>query len=110
MGKYRWGGTSSSAGTSSCITIMPRPFSNRATASRRRGEPLEEYVESERWKKYRPAMFDFLQAQQNKDGSWPGGAGLGVGPVYTTAVWCIVLQLDHRAHPSRRHEQLLEVL
>ena len=53
------------------------------------------------WNDYRTAMFDHLQSSQNKDGSWPAGDGISVGPVYSTAVWCTVLQLDKRSHPSR---------
>ena len=48
----------------------------------------------------RTAMFDHLQTCQNKDGSWPAADGFGVGPVYATALWCIVLQLDHRSYPA----------
>jgi hypothetical protein len=57
------------------------------------------------WKNYRTAMFDHLQSQQNKDGSWPGptaDGGIGVGPVFATALWCTVLQLDKKSHPSMR--------
>jgi hypothetical protein len=54
------------------------------------------------WSNYRTAMFDHLQSRQNKDGSWPASDGIGVGPVYATALWCIVLQLDKKSHPSRR--------
>ena len=56
----------------------------------------------EAWNAYRAAMFDHLQSSQNKDGSWPAAEVLGVGQVYATAVWCIVLQLDKRSHPSRQ--------
>jgi hypothetical protein len=58
------------------------------------------------WSVYRTAMFDHLQSNQNKDGSWPAGDGIGVGPVYATAVWCAVLQLDKKSHPSRRPPEL----
>jgi hypothetical protein len=53
------------------------------------------------WTDYRTATFDHLQSSQNKDGSWPASEGIGVGPIYSTAVWSIVLQLDNRTHPSR---------
>jgi len=52
------------------------------------------------WTGYRTATFDYLQSGQNKDGSWPAGDDIGVGPVYATALWCIILQLDKRTHPS----------
>jgi hypothetical protein len=60
------------------------------------------------WTSYRTAMFDHLQSSQNKDGSWPAGDGIGVSPVYATAVWCTILQLDNRSHPSMRRQ--LELL
>jgi hypothetical protein len=53
------------------------------------------------WSDYRTAMFDHLRSRQNKDGSWPTSDGIGVGPVYATALWCVVLQLDKKSHPSR---------
>jgi hypothetical protein len=62
------------------------------------------------WKNYRTAMFDHLHASQNKDGSWPAGDGIGVGAVYSTAVWCTVLQLDKRSHPSHQEEIAVRVL
>jgi len=51
------------------------------------------------WKEYRTVVFDHLQRSQTKDGSWPAGDGLCVGPVYATAVWCTILQLDNQSHP-----------
>jgi hypothetical protein len=57
-------------------------------------------IGGESWTAYREALFDALHARQNKDGSWPTGDGISVGPVYSTAVWCIVLQLDRKSHPS----------
>ncbi len=53
------------------------------------------------WSTYGTAMFEQLQATQNKDGSWPVGDGISVGAVYSTALWCTVLQLDYGTHPSR---------
>jgi len=52
------------------------------------------------WKGYRAALFNQLQNSQTKDGSWPAGNGIGVGRVYSTAVWCTILQLDSQRHPS----------
>jgi hypothetical protein len=54
------------------------------------------------WKDYRTALFDQLQKSQNKDGSWPAGDGICIGPVYSTALWCTVLQLDGNGHPASR--------
>jgi hypothetical protein len=54
------------------------------------------------WNDYRTAMFDHLQKSQDKDGGWPAANGLGVGRLYATAVWCIVMQLDNGSHPAIR--------
>jgi hypothetical protein len=55
------------------------------------------------WKSYRDATFNYLKSSQKKDGSWPAGDGICVGQVYSTAVWCIVLQIEKRSHPSLRN-------
>jgi hypothetical protein len=65
-------------------------------------------LSGEDWSDYRTALFDHLQKKQNADGSWPAATGLGVGPVYATALWCTLLQLDRHSHPLIRLE-LLEV-
>lgn len=54
------------------------------------------------WSDYFAATFDHLQNSQNKDGSWPGAEGISAGPVYATAVWCTVLQLERSCYPSMR--------
>jgi hypothetical protein len=46
------------------------------------------------WTEYRKNMFDHLKRSQNGDGSWPGGAGWSVGAVYSTSIYCIIMQLD----------------
>ncbi len=51
------------------------------------------------WKKYRDQMGDHLVQIQSGDGSWPGGAGFSVGPVYSTAVYLTILQLDKGVLP-----------
>jgi hypothetical protein len=51
------------------------------------------------WSAYRSAMFDQLQRSQNSDGSWMGGGGFSVGPVYATAVYCTIMQLDKGTLP-----------
>jgi hypothetical protein len=53
-------------------------------------------------------MFDHLQSSQNKDGSWPAGDGISVGPVYSTALWCTVLQLDKNSHPSTQRVEIVK--
>jgi hypothetical protein len=59
------------------------------------------------WSGYLTAMADHLRSSQNNDGSWPSGDGLSVGPTYSTAVWCIVLQVDKENHPSRTCDLIL---
>lgn len=51
------------------------------------------------WSAYRRGMFDHLVSTQNPDGSWPGGGGFSVGPVYSTAIYTIIMQLDKGAVP-----------
>lgn len=61
------------------------------------------------WSDYGTAMFDQLQSSQNKDGSWPAGDGIGVGQVYSAALWCTVLQLDKRSHPSMQRRSIISI-
>lgn len=51
------------------------------------------------WSAYKEKMFDQLVRTQNADGSWPGGGGFSVGPVYSTAIYTIMMQLDRGAVP-----------
>ena len=51
------------------------------------------------WSKYREAMFDQLMQSQNADGSWSQGGGWSVGPVYSTAVYVTIMQLDKGVLP-----------
>lgn len=51
------------------------------------------------WKKYRDTFLDGICKAQSADGSWAQGGGWSVGPVYSTAVWCTVLQLDNNCLP-----------
>jgi hypothetical protein len=44
------------------------------------------------WTKYKAAMFDHIVSTQNRDGSWSGGY---IGPVFTTATYLTILQLDN---------------
>jgi hypothetical protein len=60
------------------------------------GTPRDQWVT---WSKYREGMFDHLMRTQNGDGSWPSGGGFSVGPVYSTAIYCAILQLDKGALP-----------
>jgi hypothetical protein len=49
---------------------------------------------------YRTIMNDCLASTQDKYGSWPASEGIGIGRVYSTALWCVGLQLDRNSHPS----------
>ncbi|GBD35096.1 hypothetical protein HRbin36_00200 [bacterium HR36] len=49
-----------------------------------------------KWSRYREVVFDFLKSRQSANGSWGYG---GVGPVFTTALHLIILQLDKAALP-----------
>lgn len=51
------------------------------------------------WSKYRETGFDHLSKTQSKDGSWAGNGFGSIGPVYSTAVHLIVLQMDNEAVP-----------
>lgn len=51
------------------------------------------------WSTYRHDMFEHLTSTQNADGSWPGGGGFSVGPVYSTAIYTTMMQLDRGAVP-----------
>jgi hypothetical protein len=55
-------------------------------------------AESERvtWSKYRKGTFDSLVRMQQADGSWPGQHA---GPVFATAVFLSIMQLDNGALP-----------
>jgi hypothetical protein len=44
-----------------------------------------------KWSRYRDVTYDYLASRQNADGSWSQGF---VGPVYTTALHLVILQLD----------------
>ncbi len=51
------------------------------------------------WSAYRAAMFDHLMRTQSGDGSWQGGGSWGVGPVYTSSIFCTIMQLDKGTLP-----------
>lgn len=44
-----------------------------------------------KWSRYRDETFKYLASRQNPDGSWSQGY---IGPVYTTALHLLILQLD----------------
>ncbi len=51
------------------------------------------------WTAYKKDLFERLMRTQNADGSWPSGGGFSVGPVYSTAVYTTILQLDRATLP-----------
>jgi hypothetical protein len=51
------------------------------------------------WKGYRDNFLAGICKAQSADGSWPQGGGWSVGPVYSTAVYCTILQLDNNCLP-----------
>jgi hypothetical protein len=53
------------------------------------------------WRSYRKALFDFLVSVQAADGSWSAHTWTArmVGPVYVTACYLTVMQLDKAALP-----------
>lgn len=51
------------------------------------------------WTAYRNATFERLASMQGQDGSWPSGGGFSVGPVYSTAMYLAIMQLDKGTLP-----------
>lgn len=51
------------------------------------------------WKGYRDNFLAGICKTQAADGSWPQGGGWSVGPVYSTAVYCTIMQLDNNCLP-----------
>ena len=51
---------------------------------------------------YFSEMSDRLRVAQNKDGSWPVGDNISSGRVYSTAIWCIALEVRNETHPARK--------
>jgi squalene cyclase len=57
------------------------------------------------WKKYRKQVFDELKRSQSEDGSWSAESWTArtVGPIYVTACYLTMLQLDKAALPIYQH-------
>lgn len=51
------------------------------------------------WSHYRDSLFDTLKRTQNGDGSWTQRGGFSVGPVYSTALYATIMQLDRGTLP-----------
>lgn len=51
------------------------------------------------WTEYKKDYLDRFVQGQNGDGSFAGGGGFSVGPVYTTAIYCTLMQLDRGIVP-----------
>jgi hypothetical protein len=61
--------------------------------------PQDQEKDQITWSKYRAVIFDHLMKNQGADGSW---TGTQVGPVFTTSLYLIVLQLDKGAVPVQQ--------
>jgi len=51
------------------------------------------------WSTYRTALFDQLQRTQSSNGSWSSGGGFNIGPIYSTSIYCTIMQLDKDTLP-----------
>jgi hypothetical protein len=53
------------------------------------------------WTKYREVLFDDLMKKQHDDGFWTGTGGSfsSVGPLYSTAIFATIMQLDRNVLP-----------
>jgi rhamnogalacturonyl hydrolase YesR len=51
------------------------------------------------WTTYRNTLCDQLVRLQNQDGSWSSAGGFSVGPVYSTAMYLTIMQLDKGVLP-----------
>ncbi len=62
------------------------------------GAPKRDWIT---WKAYRKAMFDELKSNQSADGSWgaTNWTAQGVGPMYVTAIYTSIMQLDKAVLP-----------
>ena len=61
--------------------------------------PEEEKNPPLTWSKYRDTYVKHLIGSQLGDGSWPAPGGWGSGPIYATAVNCVIMQLDNNCLP-----------
>ena len=51
------------------------------------------------WSMYKSNYIDSVLRSQGGDGGWSGAGGWGSGPIYSTSVNCIMLQLENNALP-----------
>jgi hypothetical protein len=51
------------------------------------------------WSNYREVIFEKLIREQSPSGAWTSGGGFGVGPVYSTSLYLVILQLDNNVLP-----------
>ena len=52
------------------------------------------------WSKYKNIYFEGILAAQDKtNGGWTGAGGWGSGPIYSTSVYCVILQLENNCLP-----------
>jgi hypothetical protein len=54
-----------------------------------------------KWSKYRKQLFDEMKRTQSADGSWSADSWTArmVGPIYVTACYLTIMQLDKAALP-----------
>ncbi|MCS7168377.1 MAG: terpene cyclase/mutase family protein [Gemmatales bacterium] len=52
-----------------------------------------------KWSRYREVMFEAIKRRQAPDGSLSGSGSWGVGPVFATSIYSIILQLDKAVLP-----------
>lgn len=51
------------------------------------------------WTEYRNALFDQLQRSQSANGSWDSAGGFRIGPIYSTSIYCTIMQLEKGTLP-----------
>jgi hypothetical protein len=61
--------------------------------------PKDDAKNSLTWSAYKKEMFKFIKDSQDRNGSWPRGGGWSIGPIYSSAVYLTILQLDNAALP-----------
>lgn len=51
------------------------------------------------WSMYRDNFFEGACKNQDQNGCWNGTGSWGAGPIYSTAVYCVIMQLDNNCLP-----------
>jgi hypothetical protein len=55
-----------------------------------------------KWSRYRELVFEYLKSRQSETGAWQEAEEIYVGPIFTTSLNLIVMQLDKAAVPIFR--------